>query len=580
MSDRFAAQPASRPVVPGPRSGAPPVYRPQNAVSAKPVVQRAAPAVHRPAPLVPANGAPPVYRPQNAVSAKPVGQRAAPAVYRPGPLVPGRGAPPVYHPQNAVSAKPDIQHAAPAVYRPAPLVPANGAPPVYRPQYAVSAKLNLELAAPARSRSAPQLRGSGPPAAYRGPNPAPVNITLPREKPAASAQALVVQRMRTPEGNFSQLGCSLPEISTMILSTLAPEDLAAFSTTSKHWNQFVSSSPELRGRLVEGDRFLSSLKGEFGNSFSEGSSYRGKRGKGKHVVQKRRRKVETDPTTALGRLAHVLFAWLKGQRHVEQEVQCLQIDDKLVITANNPGSVEALYKRFTQTASEALEEMSEETEGQALTQILPTLTFGPEEKHAGKKRGRLLENLDTLGGFATADASRISVIADIDQCQSLIQAPGRKFIFLRPYECHAEQNFLLVLAELERPELAEPAYIKGKKRPCAACRTTLMLFSRYWGGIKFNERGGTYFSELSPRGLQRLVAIGVRQGRFTQGEVVTWLKETIKNQLSHGTQTGKTAGVQGNTEYDSLSESSDLDEADDMTGLAKQGPKKRKRGSR
>jgi hypothetical protein len=580
MSDKFATQPGDRPVVSRPRSGAPPVYRPLYAVSAKPDIQRAAPPANRPAPLVPAKGAPPVYRPQYAVSAKPYIQRAAPPAYRPAPLVPAKGAPPVYRPQYAVSAKPYIQRAAPPAYRPAPLVAAKGAPPVYRPQNAAPAKLNVEPAAPPVSRPAPQLRGSGLPTAYRGPNPAPVNITMQREKPTASAGALVVQRMTTPEGNFSQFDPALPELSTLILSTLPTEDLAAFSTTSKHWSEFVTSRPELRGRLVEGDRFLSSLRGEFGNYFTEGSNHRGKRGKGKHVVRKRRRKVETDPTTALGRLAHILFAWVKGQGHVEQEVQCLQIDDKLVITANNRGSVEALYERFTRTASEALAEMSEETEGEALTQILPTLTFSPKEKYAGRKRGTLLANLGTLGEFATADASRISVIADMDQCQSLMQESGRKFIFLRPYDCHAEQNFLLILAELERPELAEPAYIKGKKRPCAACCTTLMLFRRYWGGIKFNERGGTYFSDLSPRGLQRLVAIGVRQGKFTQGEVVEWLKETIKNQHSHGTQTGETAGVQGNTEYDSLSESSDTDEAEDMTGVAAQGSQKRKRGSR
>jgi hypothetical protein len=245
-------------------------------------------------------------------------------------------------------------------------------------------------------------------------------------------------------------------------------------------------------------------------------------------------------------------------------VQCMQLGNKLIITANLGKSVTKLYSLFCKTASTALVDVIMNLKG---ADFKDARNFQPQ---ASRKREELLDALDDLGDLATRCTDEITVLADFKSCVKYLNEAGAQIIFLQPAACHAEQNFLLILAE--HNILTVPPFIAGKKRPCASCWLTLMMFKKYWlGTIEFIPRGGHYFEEAN-QGVNMLIQIGLRQGKFTFREIHEWIEETIAEQQSHTSFSRSTKGDasdKGTSEYGSETE-------EDEEPVPKRAKKRRK----
>jgi hypothetical protein len=246
---------------------------------------------------------------------------------------------------------------------------------------------------------------------------------------------------------------------------------------------------------------------------------------GLHVVRRPRKKTDVN-LTAMTRLSFSLFAWVKVYVRAEQEIQCMQIGEKLIITANLSQSVDKIHKMF-EDCNKAVESILFNLTG---TNFQLTQSF---QSQASRKREELLDEQGSLEPIFQQVSSAVTVKATVDNCAEYLTTPGPKIIFLTPGACHAEQNFLLILAQI--PQIQSIAFdvaIAGKKRPCASCCRTLALFSKYWKNIGYIPRGGHYF-ETANFGLNRLIEIGLRQHRFTYAEVTRWLNDEIALQESH-----------------------------------------------
>ena len=78
----------------------------------------------------------------------------------------------------------------------------------------------------------------------------------------------------------------------------------------------------------------------------------------------------------------------------------------------------------------------------------------------------------------------------------------------------------------------------------------------------FIPRGGHYFAPANS-GLRMLIAIGIKQNRFTLPQVNQWLEETIAAQKSHTSMSRSTKGEpsdKGASEFGSETEDSDSSE--------------------
>jgi hypothetical protein len=458
---------------------------------------------------------PPVYKPNNVA---PILSKMGPPVYMPNPALPLQPKP---MPGNG---RPNL----------APKAPGGAtAPPVYKP---ASAALQGRTQPPPGYRPCKALQGkAAAPPVYR-PSTLPVQRVpiSPPQQGAAAPSNNVLQRAKGP---FGPAGGDLPaEFSKYIASYLPDRDLLNFALSSKL--AMASSHELLQDRDVRARRDVRKFEGYeernelntlFRRHFTESplGPMKGKaRGEPRHFVRPPRKKDDVN-LTAMTRLSFSLFAWVKGYVKNEQEIQCMQIGEKLIITANLNESVDKIREMF-EACKETVESNLSEMTGRNF-QLTESY-----QSQASRKREELLDEQGSLEPIFQQISSTITVKATVDNCAEHISKPGPKIIFLTPGACHAEQNFLLILAQI--PQIQSIAFdvatIAGKKRPCASCYRTLALFRKYWKNIGLIPRGGHYF-ETANFGLYRLIEIGLRQRRFTYAEVTRWLNDEIGLQASH-----------------------------------------------
>ena len=237
----------------------------------------------------------------------------------------------------------------------------------------------------------------------------------------------------------------------------------------------------------------------------------------------------------------------------------MQLGNKLIVTANDKASVKKLQTLFKKT-SEMIANWLEE---QVFTTTKRTRSLiNPEQ--ANRKRGGLSTVIEeSEWEFANELMNEITVSADISNCVTEIRETGPKIIFLTPGAYHAEQNFLIILAEMNLTNLAP--YVAGKKRPCATCYRTLALFKHYWlKEIVYIPRGGTYF-EKANEGLYKLIDIGLKQRKFTIEEIQEWLSTEIPQQYSHTSSSRSNKGKDTSSEKGETGFNSETEDGEDSS---------------
>lgn len=285
------------------------------------------------------------------------------------------------------------------------------------------------------------------------------------------------------------------------------------------------------------------------------------------------------PLQALQQLSFLLFSVASKLHPPEQEIQCLLFNGNLVITANCVQSVDALHevaqnglaanKPFFNVMSEAIPGVDIRKRDSEIVSPSQRTPFAKAAKLfdrvANPKPGdtfvrdelRATLQIDSLMRPTQPDTDAVSNLykVDVNGLGDLLADSTPKIIFLQPGASHAEQNFVHCFQE--HPELWRlgPAFIAGKKRPCAACLTTLDLFAaRYPMELHYVHRGGTYFTTAVP-GLETLIQKGVECGHFSQPQINKWLADNIAQQKSYRTKRKVQPATEGDTGYGSVSES-------------------------
>ena len=222
-------------------------------------------------------------------------------------------APPVYRPQNVVARKTPAMPAAPPVYRPQSLAMRQAAPPAaYRPQ----------------------------PAAPMAPVGAVQRMKRVRQEGATPAAGNAEKHVKftpppLPPPPFGEASAGMDMALTVgVLDNLPTSDIARFSLVH------TGGLPASRWLLnrIHGDW---SAVGRSGYSEPDPCALRdllrnapwAEQGQGafrRHAPGGAPRTRDDLQLALLARLAHVLFAYAKGGVKTEQEVQCMQLGDKLI----------------------------------------------------------------------------------------------------------------------------------------------------------------------------------------------------------------------------------------------------------
>lgn len=224
-------------------------------------------------------------------------------------------------------------------------------------------------------------------------------------------------------------------------------------------------------------------------------------------------------------LRHVsaqLFWYIRNQlgHSSEQEVQSMYINDRILIAANEDGSIRALAQDFQKKAKDhirkILEQMQEKDERSRVNALKLTSLL------SGKRVFNKIAAVDTLmaivenGSFAEVD------ISDAQGCKDAITKSSYKqklVLTVGGGDLHAEQKLVLALYQSG----SKGAVVYGKKRPCTACLATLKFANdKLKLGIRHNLHPGGYWGTAN-QGLVNLVKLAVQRNALTAKEAQQWL---------------------------------------------------------
>ncbi|HEV3471120.1 MAG TPA: hypothetical protein VG148_17485, partial [Pyrinomonadaceae bacterium] len=516
------ARPAPHALTQKKTSPAPPsVYRPRpapRALQAKEVVGRAAVVAVKATPKTPA--APPVYRPQ------PAPRVLQPKAARPGAVRPS--APPAYRPQPAPKClQPRAAvPTAPAPYRPGP---PHAAPP---PRQARPAQ-NVLQAKPAVA---------APAASPARPSPVQAPAGLPPRAPAPSLTVLrgVIQRA---------------------LDDLDPDP-------------DPNSNPNPRQRKRHPKRKKESSDNEDDDGGGDGESVvppkkkqnTRKQGFSKAFIHRETKSVTVPYNTTFeghwksdtevsgtrdfsgerGRqiLRHIssqLFHYTREnlKQNKEQEFQAMSVNGRILVAANEDGSISALVADLKQKAEEfAAKSVDVETPPlHPLIEILQTPYVNDQRTKTNSwKMRQVFTGGRSFPGFSAVetllqivrqtDFYEIISAANAGQCARAItgETSKEKIILVTGGKLHAEQKLLLALYRSGATDAAE---IFGKKRPCTGCFLTLLFaWQKLHMPITFNTHPGGYWG-TAREGLMQLFKAAKNKGETTPEDAVTWLREQL-----------------------------------------------------
>jgi hypothetical protein len=336
----------------------------------------------------------------------------------------------------------------------------------------------------------------------------------------------VVQR--TPVGSI--LTGVHSDITSHIYSFMDDLSLVELTEVSTQTQAFADRELDRRGVtpvIVLDEEFRSVM-----TDYPLGTQMKGLgRPEGTHVVSQPRDRSSDRTLQFLTQLSFLIFSVAKKKVNTEQEVQCMEFKGKLVVTANETKSVKALWKLLSEFNSDTfvmtlLKKMPNDND--MLNRKAAKLygVTSPDNEREDFISEKLLDLVKSKIG------ETVKLVNNIDECATEINKPGPMILLLIPGAYHAEQNFALMLAK-HFIGSGNTATIAGKKRPCASCLVTLNLLKDFWGmNLGFVPRAGNYFTPANP-GLEALIALGIREGRFTRRQLNRWLTPTIAALTTH-----------------------------------------------
>ncbi|WPB81302.1 hypothetical protein KYC5002_19535 [Archangium violaceum] len=261
----------------------------------------------------------------------------------------------------------------------------------------------------------------------------------------------------------------------------------------------------------------------------------------------------------LRQLSAQLFWYVKEQldQDKEQEVQAMEIHGRIVVAANNDGSMKKLFddlqeEQKTYAASvKSFEELLKkgkkpELKDYPTTHPLQQILEEPHKKDLrslgnAKKLSRVFDGSRFLGEDSVSTLMGIimneNFLAQVDlsnqlSCQTAITDDNYngKIIFVTAggSTIHAEQKLLYAL---HLSGSTKAAHIFGKKRPCAGCSLTLRFAKKQMGfNITFNERPGGYFGTAIP-GLDKLVQAHLSTASLDKVALLEWVHNTVEKEI-------------------------------------------------
>lgn len=520
----------------------------------------------RPAGLEPRRPAPPaVYRPEQG---RAVVQPAA-AQNRQRPV-----APPAYRPQpqpKCLQAK-TAEHAHGAGRKFAPrqtparptINPARTPPGVVQPKH--SAALNNRPPAVASPPATPNRP--------LPPGPRVPNGSVVQREPGP------VEKLLTGRTVVRDAG----DITKRIYSFMPTETLSALSQVSPGTRAYAEAELEARNNVpaLDLDKTFRGVMTTNPLGPMKGLARSGD----KHVVSQPRPRDADRKLQFLTQLSVVLFSIVKLEVSKEQEVQCMELNGKLVITTNDAGSITALWKflqnsktdQFVEVILDKMNELmgNETKKAKTLRASLPMLERKAAKMYAAtqtetNREGYISRELAMLLRGKIQDTIEV---VNLDQCAAKLIAPGTKILLLHPGAYHAEQNFALLLAGYTGDASAFTASVAGKKRPCASCLVTLKMLCDFWRISLMNiPNGGHYFTPANP-GLQALIDLGIKQFKFTREQINAWLEATIGEQKSH---TSKRKHYDGKKAYSDKGDTGNASESESEDDDAREKLRQRKK---
>jgi hypothetical protein len=268
------------------------------------------------------------------------------------------------------------------------------------------------------------------------------------------------------------------------------------------------------------------------------------------------------PLQFLTQLSFVIFSAVKSIVTKEQEVQCMGLGGKLVITANEAKSVQALENIAKELSSSSFVEAIID-KANLEDKTLPMIGRKVEKFYSAtltdtKRTGYIDEEMAELVRSKIGEV--VQSVSGIDACVEAVKKPGKKILLLSAGAYHAEQNFALVLAKCNG--VVGGLYIAGKKRPCVSCYLTLKLLKEKWNiAVDYIRRPGHYFKRANA-GLWALLELGIEQHKFTPEEAKMWFDLNVSQIETHTTQKKNYEGKKkpsekGDTGIESESESED-----------------------
>lgn len=206
----------------------------------------------------------------------------------------------------------------------------------------------------------------------------------------------------------------------------------------------------------------------------------------------------------LRQISTAIFGYVREElgKTGEQEVQAMLVNNRILISANDTGTIDALALHLKKKAKKVAVDEYRNEFGNVLKGEWVKKT---REVRTAKKLGEVLRKKRLVDHHAAnllrtiARAKKSVKVLDLSTDDgSIVTSPGgdEKVILVKGSPLpHAEQKLVHALFVAYPAGYAERVYVYGKKRPCYGCFLTLKYVKEHgFPKLTFNPRaGGTWF---------------------------------------------------------------------------------------
>jgi hypothetical protein len=205
----------------------------------------------------------------------------------------------------------------------------------------------------------------------------------------------------------------------------------------------------------------------------------------------------------LRHLATIVYHYVKSKNPDEQEVQAMEVNDRLFLASNDPASMELVHgldaAKLGDLLSGRLLRNGDDRAKRAATKLqlllsgerLDSMTFDdPDERYEVESIAAM------LNGAAEDPSSLVALASGIQQAAGWIDDEDHEgmIVFVSGLSgAHAEQNLIIAYA-LSGSDA--DAHVYGKKRPCTGCFLTFKFAEEKLGkkNLHYSRHPGGFWS--------------------------------------------------------------------------------------